>query len=67
MAYATTNVVVDGTAYPAEYELRGGTVTVRTDIGTRSAPVRNSPPEIIARMLLREIIESERLRRDGII
>jgi hypothetical protein len=67
MAYATTNVVIDGTAYPAEYELRGGTVTVRTDIGTRSAPVRNSPPEIVARMLLREIIQSETLRREGII
>ena len=67
MAYATTNVVIDGTTYPAGYELKGGTVTVRTDIGTKSASVGNSPPDIVARMLLRELIEAERLRREGII
>ncbi len=67
MAYATTSIIIDGTTYPADYELKGGTVTVRTDIGTRSASVRNSPPEIVAQMLLREIIQSETLRRDGIM
>ena len=67
MAYATISVIIDGTTYPSDYELKRGTVTVRTDIGTRSALMRNSPPEIVACMLLREIIQSETLRRDGII
>ncbi len=65
MAYATISVIIDGTAYPAEYELKAGIVTIKTDIGTRSAPVRSSPPEIIASTLLREIIQSETLRREG--
>ncbi len=67
MAQATVSVTTDGTTYPATYELKQGVVTVRTDIGTRSAPVGNSPPDVVARMLLRELIEVERLRREGII
>ncbi len=67
MAHATISVTIDGTPYPATLELKRGIVTVRTDIGTKSAPMGNSPPDIIARMLLRELIQVERLRREGII
>ena len=34
MAQATITVTIEGTAYPAMYELKRGVVTVRTDIGT---------------------------------
>ena len=56
-----------GTTYPAVYELKRGTVTVRTNIGNRSAPLGNSLPDVVACVLLREIIQLEKLRRDGII
>ena len=49
------------------YELKRGIVTVRTDIGTRSVPMGNSPPDVVARMLLRELIQVEMLRREGIV
>ncbi len=67
MAHATISVTVDETTYPATYELKRGIVTVRTDIGTKSAPMGNSAPEIVARMLLRELIQIEKLRRQGMI
>ena len=67
MAQATVSVTIEGTTYPATYELKRGVVTVRTDIGTRSALMGNSPPDVVARMLLRELIEVEKLRREGII
>ena len=67
MAQATISVTIEGMTYPAVYELKQGVVTVRTDTGSRSASVGNSPPEIVARMLLRKITQSETLRREGII
>ncbi len=67
MAQATVSITIDGVTYPATYELKRGVVTVQTDIGIRSAPMGNSSPDIIARMLLRELIEVERLRREAII
>jgi hypothetical protein len=67
MAQATISVTIDGTTYPATYELKGGIVTVRTDIGTKFALMGNNLPDIIARVLLRELIEIERLRRENII
>ena len=67
MAQATISVTIEGTTYPAMYELKRGIVTVRTDIGTRSASMGNSPPDVVARMLLRELIQVETLRREGII
>jgi hypothetical protein len=67
MAQATISVTIKGTIYPATYELERGIVTVRTDIGTRSAPMGNSPPDAVARMLLRELIQVETLRRERII
>ena len=67
MAQATVSVTIEGTTYPAMYELKQGVITVRTDIGTKSASVGTSPPDAVARMLLRELIQVERLRREGII
>ena len=67
MEHGIISITLDGTTYSASYELKRGIVTVRTDIGTRSATLDNSLPDIIARMLLREIIQSEKLRREGIL
>ncbi len=66
MAYASISIVVEGTTYRAEYELKAGTITVRSEFGTKSAPLGNSPPDAVARMLLRELLEMEKLRRDGL-
>ena len=67
VTHGTISVTTDEVTYSATYELKRGLVTVRADIGTRSRPLRNSPPDIIARMLLRELIQLEKLRREGII
>ena len=67
MEHGIISITLDETTYSASYELKRGVVTVRTDIGTRSATLDNSLPDIIARMLLREIVRSEKLRREGII
>ncbi len=67
MAHGTISITIDGTTYPAPYELKRGVVTVRTDIGTKSAPLGDSDPDTVARMLLRELIEIEKMRREGII
>jgi hypothetical protein len=67
MAHATISVPIEGTTYPATYELKRGIVTVRTDIGTKSAPMANSPPDAVARILLRELIQLEMLRREGML
>ncbi len=67
MEHGIISIALDGTTYPATYEVKGGIITVRTDIGTKSTSVGNTPPEIVARMLLRELIVVERLRREGII
>ena len=65
--HATISITLDETIYAASYELKRDVVTVRADIGTRSASLGNSLPDISARMLLREIIQSEKLRCEGII
>jgi hypothetical protein len=67
MARATISVIIEGTTYPAMYELKRGVVTVMADIGTKSTLMGSSPPDVVARMLLRELIQVERLRREGII
>ena len=67
MEHPTISITLDEATYSASYELKRDIVTVRTDIGTRSAALDNSLPDIVARMLLREIIQSEKLRREGIL
>ena len=67
MEHATISITLEETTYAASYELKRDIVTVRADIGTRSASLGNSLPDIIARMLLREIIQSDKLRQEGII
>lgn len=67
MEHANISITLDETTYAASYELKRDIVTVRADIGTRSASLGNSLPDIIARMLLREIIQSDKLRQEGII
>ena len=67
MAHGTISVTSDEITYSASYELKRGLVTVRADIGTRSGPLRNGQSDSIARMLLRELIQLEKLRQEGII
>ena len=67
VTHGIISVTSDEITYSAPYELKQGIVTVRADLGTRSGPLRNSHPDSVARMLLRELIQLEKLRRDDII
>ncbi len=67
VTHGIISVTTDEVTYSATYELKRGLVTVRADIGTRSGPLRNGQPNNVARMLLRELIQLEKLRRDDII
>ena len=67
VTHGIISVTTDEVTYSAIYEVKRGLVTVKADIGTRSGPLRNGHPDIVARMLLRELIQLEKLRREGII
>ncbi len=67
VTHGIISVTTDEVTYSATYELKRGLVTVRADIGTRSGPLRNGQPDNVARMLLRELIQLEKLRQEGII
>ena len=67
MEHRTISIDVDDETHTAAYELEQGIVTVITSNGRKSAKTGASPPEIVARMLLRELIAVETMRREGII
>jgi hypothetical protein len=67
MEHRTISIDADDETHSADYELEQGIVTVITSHGRKSAPAGTSPPEIVARMLLRELLAVETMRREGII
>jgi hypothetical protein len=52
---------VDGKTYEATYEVAQGIVTVRTAKGMKATQVGGSPPEVLARMMLREMVREGRV------
>jgi len=48
-----------GKTYNASYYVLQGIITVVSAWGDKSTQVGDSPPEVIARFLLRELIETE--------
>ena len=53
---AKISVELDGKTYTGSYNVKRGVVTVSTLKGHKSTQVGGSPPEVIARMLLRELV-----------
>ncbi len=49
----------EGKTYNASYYVLQGIITVVSAWGHKSTQVGDSPPEVIARLLLRELIETE--------
>ena len=60
MAHGNISVTVDGKTYSASYEVKRALLTVTTAHGSKSMQVRGSPAETIARMLLLELIQTEK-------
>ena len=58
-------VQIDGKTYSGTYEVvSGGVVTVSTQYGRKSTQVGSSPPGVVARNLLRELVREEKARPD---
>jgi hypothetical protein len=49
-------VEVGGRTYTGSYEVSGRVITVRTAHGSRATQVGGTPPDTMAKMLLRELI-----------
>jgi hypothetical protein len=47
----------DGRVVQGWYRVEGGTLTVSTGSDSKSAPLRGSPPEPLARALLRDLVQ----------
>jgi hypothetical protein len=47
-----------GNTYRGSYRVDGEMIYVTSDFGDRWATLGNSPPELIARIVLRELVES---------
>jgi hypothetical protein len=54
------SVEVDGKTHSANYEIRGRSVVVWTARGMKSADTGASPPQVVARALLREMVEEQK-------
>ena len=58
-------VTIDGKLYQGTFEVSRETITVTSQYGSRTNQVRNTPPKILARMMLGEIVRDE-MRRRGV-
>jgi hypothetical protein len=55
-------VEVAGVQHGGWYEVERDLVKVHSPYGSKSTQIGGSPPDILARMILRELIEAERRR-----
>jgi hypothetical protein len=60
-------IEIDGKEYDGSYEVTGGVVTVRTAYGSNSTQIGGSPPEVLAKKLLGELVREEKARSDPTI
>jgi hypothetical protein len=52
----------DGRAYTGRYRARDDMVTVTSEHGERSVRLAGSAPDVLARMMLRELVQRSRTR-----
>ena len=52
----TISVEIDGKTYTGRYSVSGKVVSVSGAFGSKSTQVGNSPADVVARMLLRELV-----------
>ena len=58
------SIELDGQTYWGRMEIRpGGIVAVATLYGQKATQIGGSPAEIVARMLLRELVQAEKARK----
>jgi hypothetical protein len=58
-------VEIEGRRYQGVYSMSDGMVHVSTPHGSKSAAVHSMPDEVLAKMLLRELVREERQRPDS--
>jgi hypothetical protein len=60
-------VEIDGRTYLGRVEVSRDLVTVSTPYGSKTTQIGGSPAESIARILLREIVQAEKQRKDSVL
>ncbi len=58
----TVTVAHEGKSYTASWHVEKGVITVSTASGRKSTQLGDSPPESLARMMLREAINAGRMK-----
>jgi hypothetical protein len=59
----TASIGIKGVTYSGWYETGRGIVTVHTSNGSKSARTFGTPPDVMAHMLLRELVTAEQSRK----
>ena len=54
----TVSVTIHGATYEGTYYLQGSTVYVQSSFGAKASQVGKWPPEVIAKMLLSELVRA---------
>jgi hypothetical protein len=60
-------IEMNGVTYGGWFETSRGLVTVHTLYGSKSTQTGNTPPEVLAKMMLRELVEEEKGRKDPMV
>jgi hypothetical protein len=55
-AMETVTIERDGKTYSGHFRVDGGTLIVTTAAGRKSSPLGQASPEVLARVLLREMV-----------
>ncbi|HWI05560.1 MAG TPA: hypothetical protein VNT52_17270 [Acidimicrobiales bacterium] len=67
MSRSEITVEIDGQTFSGSYEVARGIITVSTAYGRKSTQVGSTPPDTLARILLRELVQAEKGRKDSMI
>ena len=67
MSRSEVRVEINGKTYLGRIEVSGETVTVHTAQASKSTQIGASPVASIARILLREIVQGKKQRKDAML
>ena len=64
---ANVTIEMNGVTYDGWFKTSGGVLTVHTLYGSKSTQIGGMTPEVLAQMLLRELVKEEKAREDSMI
>jgi len=62
--YVPISIEYDGKQYRASYYVEKEMVTLSSEWGSKSAVIHNSPEELLAKIMLREVLDAAKSRGD---